>query len=101
MIARMWHGRIPANKTEAYHEFLKASGLRDYRETPGNKAVYLLKQEDGPITHIYTLSFWENLEAIKRFAGEHYTKARYYPEDKEFLLEFEPLVQHFDVLEHF
>jgi len=30
------------------------------------------------------ITFWENLEAIKNFAGEDYEKAKYYPEDKDF-----------------
>lgn len=32
------------------------------------------------------------------FAGDDLTKARYYPEDKEFLLELEPTVQHYEIL---
>jgi len=35
---------------------------------------------------------------VKRFAGEEVDKARYYPEDREFLLEFEPTVIHYEVL---
>jgi hypothetical protein len=60
---------------------------------------YLLKRDEGDITHIYTFTFWEDIEAIKRFAGEELERARYYPEDKDFLLEFELPVTHFDVLE--
>jgi hypothetical protein len=37
-------------------------------------------------------------EAIRTFAGREALKAKYYPEDKEFLLEFEPEVQHFTVV---
>jgi hypothetical protein len=39
-----------------------------------------------------------SVAAIKRFAGEDYARARYYPADNEFLLERETRVQHFDVL---
>jgi hypothetical protein len=45
------------------------------------------------------LTFWDDYESIKHFAGDDYQKARYYPEDKDYLLEFEPEVTHFDVLE--
>lgn len=100
MIARLWHGKIPSSKTGEYHEYLDKTGLKDYADTPGNKAVFLLKKEEGDITHIYTLTFWDNLEAIRGFAGDDYEKARYYPEDKNFLLEFEPMVNHYDVLEN-
>ena len=41
-------------------------------------------------------SAWDSLEAIKRFAGDSHEQAQYYPEDKNFLLEFEPTVQHYE-----
>jgi len=37
------------------------------------------------------------MDAVKRFAGAEVDKARYYPEDREFLLEFEPTVIHYEV----
>ena len=99
MIARMWHGKVPEEKSSSYHNFLLETGLKDYQEIEGNKGVFLLKRDEGEITHFYTVTFWENIDSIKKFAGEDYNKARYYPEDKNYLLEFEPLVLHFDVLE--
>jgi len=35
--------------------------------------------------------------SIRRFAGDDIEKARYYPEDKHWLLEFESNVMHYDV----
>jgi heme-degrading monooxygenase HmoA len=99
MIARLWHGEVPAEKTAAYHQYLKESGLKDYKDTPGNKAVFLLKKEKDGITHFYTLTFWEDMNAVKAFAGEEADKARYYPEDSAFLLEFEEKVEHWEVIE--
>lgn len=99
MIARMWHGKVPEEKSRSYHNYLLETGLKDYQEIDGNKGVFLLKREEGEITHFYTFSFWDNIDSIKKFAGEDYTKARYYPADKNYLLEFEPLVLHFEVLE--
>ena len=37
-------------------------------------------------------------EIIKGFAGEDVEVAKYYPEDKDFLLEFEPMVVHYEVV---
>jgi len=36
---------------------------------------------------LFTL--WDSMESVKRFAGEHPEKAKYYPEDDSFLLEKE------------
>jgi hypothetical protein len=41
------------------------------------------------------LTLWESEEAIERFAGPEIERARYYPEDEEFLLELEPTVTHY------
>jgi hypothetical protein len=99
MIARMWHGKVPKERSEAYHRYLLDSGLKDYGATTGNEGVFLLKKDEGEITHFYTLTFWTDIPSIKKFAGDDYEKARYYPSDKDFLLEFEPEVTHYDVLE--
>jgi heme-degrading monooxygenase HmoA len=99
MIARIWHGRTEVSKANAYVSFLEQSGLRDYRNTEGNLGAYILRRIEGDEAHFLTLSFWKSLDAIKAFAGEDYEKARYYPEDKEFLLEFEPTVLHYEVFE--
>ena len=99
MIARNWHGRVPSEKTEAYHQYLLKTGLKEYASIKGNRGTLLFKRnsEDG-ITHFDTLTFWDNIEAIKRFTGEDYEKAKYYPEDKGFLLEFEELVTHYKIV---
>lgn len=98
MIARIWHGVTPAGKADEYVEFLNRSGVPDYQATPGNLGVYVLRRTEGEQAHFLTLTFWESVEAIKKFAGEEYEKARYYPEDKDFLLEFEENVTHYEVV---
>ena len=95
----MWHGKVSKNKSKDYHRYLLKTGLKDYEKVDGNKAVFLLKKDEGSITHFYTWSFWDDIEAIKKFAGEDYQKAKYYPRDGKFLLELESLVSHFDVME--
>jgi heme-degrading monooxygenase HmoA len=94
MIARMWHGRTPTAKADAYLAFLERRALPDYRGTPGNIAAYILRRADGEVTHFTTLTFWDALASIEAFAGADIERARYYPEDSGFLLEFEPTVQH-------
>ncbi len=95
MIARMWHGKVPKKKSGQYHQYLLKTGLHDYEKVEGNKGVFLLKRDENDITHFHTLTFWDSIAAIKRFAGEEYEKARYYPEDKDFLLEFENICNTF------
>lgn len=98
MIVRMWHGRVPTSKAEAYAKFTNGRAIPDYRSVKGNISVHILQRREGDITHFITLTFWEDLESIKGFAGENVEVAKYYPEDKDFLLEFEPTVVHYEVV---
>jgi len=97
MIARMWHGRVPAGKTEDYRRYLDETGLPDYRATPGNRGVTVLERVDGNVTHFLLVSYWDSMESIRAFAGDDVELARYYPKDSEFLLELEPRVMHYEV----
>jgi heme-degrading monooxygenase HmoA len=98
MIVRLWHGRVPAEKAGRYREFLNARAIPDYRSVPGNLNVHILERAEGAVIHFVTLTFWENMAAIRGFAGEDVEVAKYYPEDREFLLEFEPKVVHYEVV---
>ena len=98
MIARMWHGVTAAERADEYLDYLNKTGVPDYRETKGNQGVYVLRRIEGDRAHFLTVSFWGSIEEVKAFAGPDPEKARYYPEDEGFLLEFEPQVKHYDVV---
>lgn len=98
MIARTWHGRVPAAKAEAFHAYLHRAGLTDLRATPGNRGVLAFRRTEGEVTHFVVTTLWESVDAIRRFAGDDYERARYYPEDDDYLLEREPLATHHEVL---
>jgi heme-degrading monooxygenase HmoA len=98
MIVRLWHGRVPSGKACSYREFLNRRAIADYRSVPGNISVHILEQANGDVTHFVTLTFWESMAAIRMFAGEDVDNARYYPEDADFLLEYEPRVVHYEVV---
>ena len=98
MIARLWHGITLASKADEYLEFLHKTGIEDYRATEGNLSVQVLRRSEGEQAHFLIITLWESVEAIKKFAGEDYEKARYYPEDQDFLLAFEETVVHYEVM---
>ena len=99
MIARRWHGRVPADKAREYLQLMKQVGLPDYRSTEGNRGAWCLHRHDGDVIHVEMFTLWEDEEAIRRFAGDDLTKAKYYDFDPDFLLELEAEVTHFDVIE--
>jgi len=97
MIARTWHGAVPAEKADAYLRYLEKTGIPDSQATPGNRGVYVLTRKEGRVAHFLFVSLWENTDAIRAFAGDDLEKARYYPEDSDYLLELEPHVTHYEV----
>ena len=97
MIARTWHGVTPAARADAYDAYLTRTGVRDCRATPGNLGVYVLRRIEGEQAHFLFISLWESYDAIRAFAGRDYQRAVYYPEDREYLLELEPQVTHYEV----
>ncbi len=99
LIARVWRGRTPAAKADAYYEILQQTGLKEYQATAGNQGVRVLRRMDGDEAEFVLISFWESEEAIRRFAGDDIERAFYYPEDDDFLLTFEPTVIHYEVLD--
>ena len=98
MIVRIWHGVTAAAKSDEYLDYLKATGVPDYQATEGNRGVYVLRRIEGERVLFLTVSFWESMSAIEGFAGSELERARYYPEDEGFLLDFEPTVEHYEVL---
>ncbi|MGE0467365.1 MAG: antibiotic biosynthesis monooxygenase [Steroidobacteraceae bacterium] len=98
MIVRLWHGRVPTSKAAAYRRFTNDRAIPDYRSVPGNISVHVLERQEGEVTHFITLTFWDSLESIRAFAGDDLEKAKYYPEDADFLLEYEPRVVHYEVV---
>lgn len=99
MIARIWHGRVPAAKGDAYLNLMREVAIPGYRKVPGNLAAYALRRREGDVAHIEMLTFWDSADSIKGFAGEKVDEARYYDFDKDFLLEFEPTCRHYEAYE--
>jgi len=98
VIARIWRGVTPRDKGDAYVAYLERTGVTHCRATPGNRGVQVLRRDTADRSEFVFISFWDNREAIRAFAGEEIERAVYYPEDREFLLELPPLLHHYEVV---
>ena len=99
MIARIWRGITMADKADDYLDYLRETGLRDYAKTAGSRGVKVLKRIQGEHCEIMLVSLWDSMEAVRAFAGENPDRSVYYPEDEQYLLEMEPLVRHYEVVD--
>ena len=99
-ILRMWTGVIRTADRGAYREYLEQTGLKEYRETPGNiDAMALYRDLSDGRTEVVTVSKWRSRDDIVAFAGDDISLAVFYPEDDRFLVDRELTVKHFDVVE--
>jgi len=96
-IARIWRGRTLTTKADEYEAYLFASGISKVRETPGNLGVTVLRRQDGKETEFLVISIWQSLDAVKRFAGKDYDKAVILDRDREYLIEVEATVRHYEI----
>ena len=97
MIARIWNGRTKAEDLKKYTELMRHAAIADYQSTEGFIRLSFLRRVEGDVAYFQLITYWESIEAIVSFAGEDYELAKYYPEDSDFLLEFEERVTHFEV----
>ncbi|MDP5183691.1 hypothetical protein QOZ88_13700 [Blastococcus sp. BMG 814] len=98
MIARMWRGWVRTEDRDAYVEYIERTGMAGYRQTPGNRGAHMLTRDLGDgRTEVVTLSFWDDEDVIRGFAGEEIGRAVFYPEDDRFLVDREVTVTHFTV----
>jgi len=88
---------VPSARADEYETYLNRTGLPDYRKTPGNAGAWILRRSDGAVTDFLIVTHWDSLESIRAFAGLPVDRARYYPEDDDFLLEKEEKVAHYDI----
>jgi heme-degrading monooxygenase HmoA len=98
MIARTWAGATRAADADAYLDYLHATGLAEYRATPGNRGVLALRRVSGDRAEFLLLTLWDSEEAVRRFGGDDIERAVFYPEDERFLVAREERVSHYEVV---
>jgi heme-degrading monooxygenase HmoA len=99
-ITRIWHGKTKAEHADVYKTYVEDTGMKEYRLVPGNLSARMLRRIDGDVCHFLTVTEWDSYESIRAFAGDDFQKAKYYSEDKDYLLEFEEYVAHYETFEY-
>jgi heme-degrading monooxygenase HmoA len=98
MIARIWRGWVSTQRAAEYVDYIAATGLAEYRQTPGNLGAQMLTRDlGGDRTEVLTLSWWESLDSIRGFAGDAIDNAVFYPKDDDYLVDRETTVTHYEV----
>jgi len=100
MIARVWKFRVPEAQSEGFTGYLYETGITDSSATSVFLGAQILRRSLAAKIQLTLITYWENLESIKVFAGNDISQARLYPEDEVYQLEPDFSVQHYEVIEH-
>jgi heme-degrading monooxygenase HmoA len=99
MISRIWHGYTAFENGNAYEELLKKEifiGIKN-RNIEGYKGIQLLRRKLETEDEFITIMWFDNLEAVKSFAGEEYEKSVVPPAAQKLLSRFDQKSQHYEV----
>ena len=97
MIARQWRGWAPKERAPEYLNLFSAQVQAKLSTIRGFRRSLVLVREHGEETEIVTITFFERLEHIVAFAGDHYEIANVSPEARAILSRFDEAVSHFEV----
>ena len=95
-IARIWRGRTTAAKADEYARYLYEHGIRPLEEKA--LGVQLLREDRASESEFVTISYWESVEAMSRFAGSAPRRIHHLERDAEFLVELPSGVQVLEIV---
>jgi hypothetical protein len=95
-IARIWRGRTTAAKADEYARYLYEHGIRPLEEKA--LGVQLLREDRASESEFVTISYWESVEAMSRFAGSDPRRIHHLERDAEFLVELPSGVQVLEIV---
>jgi len=90
-IARIWRGRVKPARADEYAQYLYEVGIKPLEEKA--LGVEMLREDRAQESEFVTISYWESIEAMSRFAGKDPRGVHHLERDAEFLIELPKEVQ--------
>src|ERR1043165_5767012 len=75
MISRVWHGFTSRANADAYETLLRSKVLPGIGRVRGYRGAFLLRRDAGDEVEFVTITQFDDLDAVRAFAGDDYTKA--------------------------
>jgi heme-degrading monooxygenase HmoA len=100
MIARIWHGWTTLENADTYEELLKNEIFPsiENKKVKGYRKISLLKRVLKYEVEFMTVMLFDDLEAVKAFAGENYQKAYVPIKARKVLLRHDENSQHYEIM---
>jgi heme-degrading monooxygenase HmoA len=75
MISRIWHGWTKKADADTYESMLREEVLPGIHRVKGYRGAYLLRRDDGNEVEFCTITQFDDMDSVRGFAGDDYTKA--------------------------
>lgn len=96
MIARIWHGWTKPENAEDYRRLLSAEILPGIHRVAGYRGAYLLSRSAGEENEFVTVTLWDSMESVRRFAGSDSAHAVVPESARRLLTRFDARSEHYD-----
>ena len=96
MISRVWHGYTSLQNADAYERLLREDMLPGIGRVRGYRGAQLLRRRLGDEVEFITITIFDNLDAVRDFAGDDYTKAVLHPDAVPLLKRYDERSAHYD-----
>jgi heme-degrading monooxygenase HmoA len=97
MIARVWRGWARPEDADAYEAHYRSEVMDHLQGVDGFVEARLLRRPVGDEVELVSLTFFDDLDAVRRFAGPGYETAVVADAAREVLVRFDETVTHHDV----
>jgi len=98
MITRVWHGWTSPDNADKYEQLLRSEILPGIHRVEGFRGAHLLRRESGNEVEFVTLTYFDDLDAVRAFAGEDYERAVILPEAHKLLSRFDERSVHYETV---
>jgi hypothetical protein len=98
MIVRIWHGWTSPANAGAYQSLLKTHVFPGIlaKKVAGLDRIELVRRDDGGEIEFITMMWFDDLAAVRAFAGEDYETAYVPPAARELLSRFDACSTHYE-----
>lgn len=99
MIIRIWHGWTSHHDADAYEKLLREEifvGIAA-RSIRGFRGIKLLRRQLESEVEFITIMSFDDLDAVREFAGQDYALAVVPPKARQLLARFDERSQHYEL----
>lgn len=97
MIARVWKGWAAVDRADAYEAHYRTEVRESLEDVPGFVEARLLRRTVGDEVEFVSVTLFEDLDAVRAFAGALYETAVVADAARTVLSRFDESVAHYDV----